>query len=95
MACVTGCCCDWDTIAYETYGESEYKPLSNLNSKQQEVDDVRCLTCLWFVEDTDRLGTPSNATQGSCHKKCPSSEGFPPVSSTNFCGDYKLDVIKL
>ena len=56
--------------------------------------EARCNTCRWFtyqtVKESGNRGAP-----GRCHKHAPSITGWPVVYETDWCGDYKLDELKL
>lgn len=53
---------------------------------------MKCRSCMWF------LGKPSNGAPdpvrgplGRCRRHAPTTNGFPAVFATDFCGDHKLD----
>jgi len=58
---------------------------------------MKCEKCIYFVEakkETFEIYEPDKSI-GTCRFNPPSFEGFPKVSSNDWCGQHKLDENKL
>jgi hypothetical protein len=55
--------------------------------------NMRCLTCMWFVEKMSEKATVSSC--GRCRRHAPTMNGYPVVFNIDWCGDHKLDETKL
>lgn len=63
---------------------------------QHRGSNMRCATCMWFVEKGGRQVTPDDPLAqhphfGRCRRHAPTMDGFPAVYAGDFCGDHKLD----
>lgn len=60
-------------------------------------NDMRCLTCMWFVEKApEHQGElVRGAVLGRCRRHSPTLQGFPAVFSADWCGDHKLDETRI
>lgn len=59
---------------------------------------MRCRTCMWFAEKERPEGTyraDPRGTLGRCRRHAPTMNGFPAVFQVDWCGDHKLDEMKL
>ncbi len=52
---------------------------------------MRCSSCMWFIE---KSGTTVEVF-GRCRKRAPTLSGFPAVYGSDWCGDHKMDEMKL
>lgn len=50
---------------------------------------MKCGTCMWFVAKA-----PVQSF-GRCRRHAPTMTGYPAVFATDWCGDHKLDEMKL
>lgn len=51
-------------------------------------DGMRCRSCMWFAQKGD-------SALGRCRRHAPTMSGFPAVFLDDWCGDHKLDELKL
>lgn len=49
---------------------------------------MRCRSCMWFAQKGD-------SALGRCRRHAPTMSGFPAVFLDDWCGDHKLDELKL
>ena len=54
---------------------------------------MKCKTCMWFVEKV--TAGPVTIELGRCRKHAPTMNGYPVVFPDDFCGDHKLDEVKI
>lgn len=52
-------------------------------------ENLRCGTCMWFVEKV-----PSDEV-GRCRRHAPTTSGYPVVFNNDWCGDHKLDELRI
>lgn len=57
--------------------------------------NMRCATCMWFVEKAPEKPGEGAAKLGRCRKYAPSAKGFVPVFANDWCGDHRLDENKI
>lgn len=55
---------------------------------------MRCKNCMWYVEKKF-AHTPREVEIGRCRRHAPTMSGFPAVFPSDWCGDHKLDEMKL
>lgn len=48
---------------------------------------MKCDTCMWFVGKPPDHGV---GTLGRCRRHAPTMNGYPAVTTTDWCGDHKL-----
>ena len=59
---------------------------------------MKCASCMWFVI---KVGKPAQADPtashqiGRCRRHAPTMSGYPVVFVTDWCGDHKLDEMKI
>lgn len=53
--------------------------------------NMRCFTCMWFVEKVGVVREVDADTFGRCRRHSPTMSGFPAVFGTDWCGDHKLN----
>ena len=62
-------------------------------------DNMKCRTCMWFVEKVAVPQVPHTGvvfpSVGRCRRHAPSMNGYPVVFSNDWCGDHKLDENKI
>lgn len=61
-------------------------------------EGMKCKTCMWFVEkagQSDDVGGPLPRVIGRCRRHAPTMNGFPVVWNDDWCGDHKLDELKV
>lgn len=63
-------------------------------------DNMRCRTCMFFVEKTQQGSGAEFAREGPprigrCRRHAPTLGGWPVVFMADWCGDHKLDENKL
>lgn len=63
---------------------------------QHRGSNMRCATCMFFVEKGSRKPTHADPLGqdphfGRCRRHAPTMGGFPAVYAGDFCGDHKLD----
>ena len=58
-------------------------------------DNMKCRTCMWFIEKVGVPQVPSGSSIGRCRRHAPSMNGYPVVFSNDWCGDHKLDENKI
>lgn len=59
---------------------------------------MRCSSCMWFVvKDSGRDRDPSSerGELGRCRRHAPTMNGFPATFEADWCGDHKLDEVKM
>ena len=63
---------------------------------------MKCSTCMWFVKKvkttlTDEKGCVSTlkCNIGRCRRHAPTMSGYPVVYDTDWCGDHKIDEMKI
>ena len=52
---------------------------------------MSCSTCMWFVIKTKSEGSENTAPIGRCRRHAPTTNGYPVVFETDWCGDHKLN----
>jgi len=57
---------------------------------------MKCSTCMWFVGKV----TPGNdeaelCKLGRCRRHAPTMNGYPVVFVNDWCGDHKIDEVKI
>lgn len=83
----------------------------NGDNWQHRSENMRCTTCMWFVEKIKPLAEirkadvckPGDVCEepkprpkfGRCRRHAPTMSGFPAVFGTDWCGDHKLDENKV
>lgn len=54
---------------------------------------MACISCMWFVL---KVRSDKQASElGRCRKHAPTMNGYPVVFETDWCGDHKLDEMKI
>jgi hypothetical protein len=53
--------------------------------------NMRCDSCMWFVSKMDE----NEKGIGRCRRHAPTMNGYPVVWMNDWCGDHKLDEVKL
>ena len=53
---------------------------------------MKCLTCMWCVEKEVKEGT---RRVGRCRRHAPTMNGYPVVFMDDWCGDHKIDEMKV
>lgn len=57
---------------------------------------MKCATCMWYVEKAVPPVTKVGYQRiGRCRRHAPSMNGYPVVYPADWCGDHKLDEMKL
>lgn len=64
----------------------------NWSHRSQEM---RCSSCMWFVEKRDGERTEGEQRIGRCRRHAPTMNGYPVVYDMDWCGDHKLDETKI
>lgn len=55
---------------------------------------MRCATCMWSVVKMGSTATEQGRL-GRCRRHAPTMGGFPAVFENDWCGDHKLDELKI
>jgi len=58
-----------------------------------KASKMKCPTCSWF-EETElyhKIDKKCFALIGTCRKHAPTTNGYPPVFTTDWCGDHRSD----
>lgn len=82
------------------YGQDYITGLKNiLETKdpwKHRSEGMRCKTCMWFVpkETSHKLGVPQWDV-GRCRRHSPTMNGYPVCFVNDWCGDHKLDEMKV
>lgn len=58
---------------------------------QHRSENMRCRTCMHFVEKPSSFNPTAAPTLGRCRRHAPTMEGWPVVFVKDWCGDHKLD----
>jgi len=53
--------------------------------------NMRCTTCMWFVEKLSLVGSVGGKHIGRCRRHAPTLSGYPVVFGQDWCGEHKLD----
>jgi hypothetical protein len=56
---------------------------------------MRCKTCMWFAEKQTTALEDKRGNVGRCRRHAPSMNGYPVVFVIDWCGDHKLDELKI
>ena len=56
-------------------------------------EGMRCSSCIWFVMKVNAVG--ETGLIGRCRRHAPTMNGFPAVYPSDWCGDHKVDEVKL
>ena len=52
-----------------------------------DKSSFKCETCMWYVS--------KKSVAGRCRRHAPTMNGYPVVYSSDWCGDHKIDHMKL
>jgi hypothetical protein len=66
---------------------------------QHRSEDMKCRTCMWFVQKSGNPGeipeeTAKKYKVGRCRRHAPTMNGYPVCFENDWCGDHKLDETK-
>ncbi len=54
-------------------------------------EKMSCTTCMWFVVKPKSGDADNTAFIGRCRRHAPTTNGYPVVFKTDWCGDHRLD----
>ncbi len=100
----TGCtvcgCREWREHARSTHGDRRARVDEQVGRLRRTATDpwkhraqgLRCDTCMWYVAKH----APASAEEiGRCRRHAPTMNGYPVVFPVDWCGDHKLDEMKV
>lgn len=68
---------------------------------EHRAQTMRCDSCMWFVEkkgiQRSTADSDLNALKklGRCRRHAPTMNGYPAVFIMDWCGDHKIDELKI
>lgn len=72
------------------------EPTSEKDPWKHRSAGMTCATCMWYVEKAvPPLTKVGYQRIGRCRRHAPSMNGYPVVYPADWCGDHKLDEMKL
>ena len=76
--------------------ENQVNKYKTLDPWANRAVGMTCQTCIWYVEKV-RPDYPRGAPSmiGRCRKHAPTMGGFPVVYPADWCGDHRIDEVKL
>ena len=70
----------------------ESKAMSNQDPWRHRSEGMKCRTCMWCVEKEVNEGSKRI---GRCRRHAPTMNGYPVVYMDDWCGDHKIDEMKV
>jgi len=68
-------------------------PIEAVDPWKHRSKNISCTTCMWYVPKPTDMG--ANQEIGRCRRHAPTMSGYPAVYPNDWCGDHKLDEMKL
>lgn len=86
--------CKYDPFAVKSQKVPE--PTGDKDPWKHRSTGMACATCMWYVEKVVPPVTKVGYQRiGRCRRHAPSMNGYPVVYPADWCGDHKLDEMKL
>ena len=76
------------------YGQDSIDNLKQIMNDpwKHRSEGMRCRTCMFYVRKTSKEGTRE---VGRCRRHAPTMNGYPVVYVDDWCGDHKIDEMKV
>lgn len=86
-----------DQGKYDPFGAKKGpEPTGDKDPWKHRSSGMKCSTCMWYVEKVVPPVTKVGYQHvGRCRRHAPSMGGYPVVYPADWCGDHRLDEMKL